>query len=535
MDILEKHIKEKNVFIYGKGKIQEDFEYIFEWIEICGYYSKGEAFDKGESFVIVCETIDRFKPIAEKLGLIEKEDYIHIDEILYLLDTEWYEPWEDREIIVWGTGNTALELMDQINAYKVGTKVSFFVSSNAKVGETFLEKPVFLPERVFEKRENEFIVVANGAYAQIKEDLIRLKQEEEKDFTNFLNFVSFLKRSTSKPSLMMKKTMYASQVDVPFCEDPFKLGFISSEMECCCDALVNTSIGGVTDSDLTKIWTSYSAKIFRLSILNKTFCFCIWENCFHFDGIPEKSSGRYIEKKDAREHPEILQINIDETCNLHCPSCRTKVSVATGKRLEKHMNTANCLIESGWLEKCERIILAGYGEVFASKVYEKILYGMNETKRKNISILTNLLLFTPEKWKMIEGKYEEVVFEVSVDAAKKETYEYLRRGGKWETIQKRLQFLSKLRKEGKVKKVSLCMVVQRRNYQEINDFVAMTEKFGFDCAYLQKMYDLGSFESEEEYLYEAMVSRDGRPIDELNDILKSLERNSCVELEQFNM
>lgn len=547
MNCLEKRVKDKNIYIFGHGKIQEDFIYIFDWIEIAGFVSESgflldkernqlnKKFDPRWDLIIVCEDRANVRELANRLQIEIGEDIVHVDEVLYLLDDEWNEPWDEKKIIIWGTGNTAEELLKQIDMYQAKLEITCFLSSETKNGEVFHGKPVYSPSILEEEYGDNLVVVANGAYDIIRENLIRDAWIEEVDFTNFMNFVSFLKRSTSKPSVMMKKTMYAPQVDVPFCEDPFKLGFISSEMECCCDALVNTSIGGVKDSDLTKIWTSYSAKIFRLSILNKTFCFCIWENCFHFDGIPEKSSGRYSDKMDAREYPEILQINIDETCNLHCPSCRTKVNVATGKRLERHMNTADCLIESGWLEKCERIILAGYGEVFASKTYEKILYGMNETKRKNITILTNLILFTPEKWKMIEGKYEEISFEVSVDAATKETYEYLRRGGKWEVIQKRLQFLSELRKEGKVKHVALNMVVQRRNYKELCAFVDMTEDYGFDVAYLQKMFNLGSFSSEEEYLGEAMLYADGRPITELREILETLKPNKFADLEQFNL
>ena len=97
-----------------------------------------------------------------------------------------------------------------------------------------------------------------------------------------------------------------------------------------------------------------------------------------------------------------------------------------------------------------------------------------------LTILSNGNIFTEDKWKMIDGKFKDIILMFSVDAATKETYEKVRRGGRWENVMRGLSLASKLKKEGKISKFIIRFVVSNRNYIEMPDFVRLGSKLGCD-------------------------------------------------------
>ena len=56
-----------------------------------------------------------------------------------------------------------------------------------------------------------------------------------------------------------------------------------------------------------------------------------------------------------------------------------------------------------------------------------------------------------------------------------------------------MEFLSELRKEGKVDFVQVNMIVQEGNYKEMKDFVLWAKKLGFDRAYLSPIWNWGTY------------------------------------------
>ena len=80
------------------------------------------------------------------------------------------------------------------------------------------------------------------------------------------------------------------------------------------------------------------------------------------------------------------------------------------------------------------------------------------------------MLWTPLVWDRISNITPYIKSaEISIDAATKETYEKIRRGGKWEVLQNNLQFISTLGLED----ITVSFVVQTDNYQEIELFYEM--------------------------------------------------------------
>ena len=133
--------------------------------------------------------------------------------------------------------------------------------------------------------------------------------------------------------------------------------------------------------------------------------------------------------------------------------------------------------------------------------------------------MTNGTLFTQKEWEQLEGKYEHINFMVSVDAATKDTYEKVRCGGNWKKLMDNMDFMSNLRKENKIDKVTVIMIVQKANYKEIPDFIKWAKDMGFDRVSLSHIRNWWTFEDGYFYDNVSMFDRNGRIKTELKEIM----------------
>jgi sulfatase maturation enzyme AslB (radical SAM superfamily) len=142
--------------------------------------------------------------------------------------------------------------------------------------------------------------------------------------------------------------------------------------------------------------------------------------------------------------------------------------MANGVELEK-IEWVMSEIEKTYGKDLQRIYLSGSAEPFASKSFRKLLTNFDKTKYPkvyDIQLHTNGTLFNQKMWedmKEIQGMIK--VIEISIDAATKETYQKIRRGGNWEDLMDNLNFLKTL-PMGFI----LSMVVQDTNYKEMELF-----------------------------------------------------------------
>jgi wyosine [tRNA(Phe)-imidazoG37] synthetase (radical SAM superfamily) len=79
------------------------------------------------------------------------------------------------------------------------------------------------------------------------------------------------------------------------------------------------------------------------------------------------------------------------------------------------------------------------------------------------------------------------ILSVSIDAASKETYERLRRGGDFEKLKRNLEFFSKLKSEGSIYKLKLNFLVQTANFREIEAFYDSMLKYDPDIIHYQRL------------------------------------------------
>ena len=69
-----------------------------------------------------------------------------------------------------------------------------------------------------------------------------------------------------------------------------------------------------------------------------------------------------------------------------------------------------------------------------------------------------------------------------MDAALPQTFELVRRGGKWAVIIENLHFLAQSRREDRIKQLVLAFTYQDHNFREMREFVELSRELGADRA-----------------------------------------------------
>jgi MoaA/NifB/PqqE/SkfB family radical SAM enzyme len=87
--------------------------------------------------------------------------------------------------------------------------------------------------------------------------------------------------------------------------------------------------------------------------------------------------------------------------------------------------------------------------------------------------------------------------EISIDAARSETYAFVRRGGEFSRLLKNLAFVRDLRRAGEISELTFSFVVQTRNFREMPAFVRLGEEFAADIVSFQMIRNWGTFSPQE--------------------------------------
>ena len=154
----------------------------------------------------------------------------------------------------------------------------------------------------------------------------------------------------------------------------------------CCQGWAKYNIGNIFFDSPKKVWNSTTAKLYRLSVINKTYAFCEPNNC------PYLSNPHQVNKRETchyvKERPDSVCLAYDYTCNLMCKSCRNERMNHNNKDYQVMYNDiVKKLHKYNWLDAKE-LYVASQGEAMLGKSYRKILFS-DKTNRKSIIIHTN--------------------------------------------------------------------------------------------------------------------------------------------------
>jgi sulfatase maturation enzyme AslB (radical SAM superfamily) len=235
---------------------------------------------------------------------------------------------------------------------------------------------------------------------------------------------------------------------------------------------------------INEIWNSAEIIKFRKSVADGSYSFCNVDKCPNLASgtlapLPHRAQELISQGIYEVDYPPIyIQANIDRACNLQCPSCR---GYHYAKSNPKVYTWLNSILSNG----TEHIVINGTGELFKNQY---MLAALNEIKKedypslKYIDIITNGTLLNKTMWASLSEGFKSKIrrITVSVDAASKQTYEKIRVGGNFEVLLDNLYYIGTLRREDKIKGLTISFVLQKSNIHELLDFVKMVKKINAD-------------------------------------------------------
>ena len=270
------------------------------------------------------------------------------------------------------------------------------------------------------------------------------------------------------------------------CGRPYDTVLIDKQGSCyaCeCTAWLPQSIGNLQVKTLSEIIGSNMHRHLQDSIADGTYRYCNNKQCTYI------KTNSFDAPKGGIKH---LRLAIDDSCNLRCPSCRKGLIFhKEGSAYNLGIRLADRINE--WLQTHEgsiQVHIGSDGDPFASHVYR---YFMDQTpERDNIkySILTNALMFRefhPRVPYVIRNLNE---LGVSIDGASKDTYEKLRLGGRWDKVNENLESIAEAKQKHGFKFI-LYFVVQKDNHHEMDDMLALGERYGADRVNFSLIEDWG--------------------------------------------
>ena len=246
---------------------------------------------------------------------------------------------------------------------------------------------------------------------------------------------------------------------------------------CRCEAWLPISVGNINQFQrLDDIWQSPVAKTLAEDLQEKKYSYCSVDICG-------------IKQQNQYQEDFYLNVSIDESCNLRCPSCRKGlINITSGPRFDEKLTTSKNL--SRLISNFDRqtfITMSGNGDPFASLIYRPILLNTIPNPKHKYRILTNGLLL---KKILPKTSIQESIVEynISIDAGDKDTYEKVRLGGRWEHLLENLYWL----KQNTKASISLNFVLQNKNFQSIPHFERLIDHLEV-AGHVTKLEDWSTF------------------------------------------
>ena len=269
---------------------------------------------------------------------------------------------------------------------------------------------------------------------------------------------------------------------------------------CDCMGKVKANIGNILDietsNDFLKILNN---NFFKDSILDGSYRYCRALVCSYLENNMLKiNESVFVNSKlELEQHatrPLNIYLNIDDSCNLKCPSCRNEVVIH--KNNKEYMTAKSILDKLSYvilpaLDYHAEITLSSGGELFASPAFMEWIFDFNVTLYPNIkfTFMTNGTLLHKNKEFLQKIEKNISAFYVSIDAASEETYKKTRINGKWEDLLKGLELIKEFSKNNdEIKRKSFFhYCISNLNFHELNDFVEFAKDFGNEKVSFQRI------------------------------------------------
>lgn len=231
------------------------------------------------------------------------------------------------------------------------------------------------------------------------------------------------------------------------------------------------------------------------------------------DNIELNEAERKERKIILKSKPRILMLVLTTNCNLSCIMCART-------RYERNSTIPYTSIKQicSLFPYLEAIDWQG-GEVFLVDYFRELF--LEAAKFKNIrqSIVTNGLLID-ENWANLFAQIRANLT-YSIDATTKETYEYIRKGGKFKDLIRSLQIVNEInRRYNDPIQLHINVVVMKSNYKQLDLFPKFCKEYG--VKHLRFDFLRPDVAPEEDIL----INSDSSATEYLKGILPEIEKES---------
>jgi hypothetical protein len=288
------------------------------------------------------------------------------------------------------------------------------------------------------------------------------------------------------------------------CPTPFERFDIGPDGQVlvCCGHWLPTHIGNFMTQPVEDVLNSPTALAIRQSVTDGSYKYCNHLECAPMvqDVLPRRDElqphPRAHKAVDANSFQvdgiDQLMFTFDQSCNLSCPSCRTHViTEKASQSVEKARAVEEKLVPL--LPGVRVLHINPAGELFASKPSRRLLELIDDERCPDlkIDIISNGTLFSREEWNKFPGIHNKVrSVRISIDAASKETFETLRRLGKYDVFLKNMRFLRELRVGGTLSQLKFSFTYQLGNFREMKAFVAFGDEMCADFVIFERLQNI---------------------------------------------
>jgi radical SAM protein with 4Fe4S-binding SPASM domain len=242
---------------------------------------------------------------------------------------------------------------------------------------------------------------------------------------------------------------------------------------CCPSWINNYDFGNIFESDFDAIWNSGKAREFRKNVINGKYAYCNFAMCqgtslFHNgESAAVFSSG----EGTAVKYPEYVKFCHDRSCNIRCVTCRDEVITNPPEKTRE----LDALIGTHFLpllKDARTVALNGEGELFTSRHCRRLVKEIaDKYPRIKFALCSNGILCDEKNCADLNILDKITSVQISVNAASKTVYDTIMRGGDFDRVKRNVEWLSSLKKEGRIDVLRLVFVVSSINYREMEQFM----------------------------------------------------------------
>lgn len=263
---------------------------------------------------------------------------------------------------------------------------------------------------------------------------------------------------------------------------------------CECAGWLPVPVGNLQVQSIDEVLASKKLKSVQQTIVNGSYGHCNNLLCSWL--LDTRSETKTWTKEVPASQLKNLKLGFDDSCNLSCPSCRIKkIFEKRGLRLRARLRIADTVIQ--YLKDINHKILVHIGsdgDPFASLAYRYFLKNCPKKTNIKFSIQTNGLLIKKmyDKNKFLFDNL--TTLGLSIDSCTAQTYEKLRRGGKFDQLKNNLEFLASVKHLHNFKIIFHC-IVQQENYCEMEEYVKFAELYKADRVWFNRIVDWKTYDN----------------------------------------